>query len=275
MQALFDRIQETVSALRKKTGLAPEAAVILGTGLGKLADKIEKALEVPYDQVPHFPISTVESHKGRLIFGTLSGRRIVAMQGRFHFYEGYSLQEVVYPVRVLKALGAHTLIVSNACGGINPAFRPGDIMLITDHINLLGHTPLCGRNDSRLGPRFPDMFNAYNDKLLALAASVAKGANVPVQKGVYAVMSGPCLETAAEYRMLGRLGADAVGMSTVPEVIAAVHAGLKVLGVSVITDKCDPDTLKPVDINEIIATAGRAEPKMVKIIEGVLQNLPR
>ena len=275
MSELVGKVNEAVKCIRKKVKTKPSVAIILGTGLSKVGKDIKSNTTMHYADIPNFPLSTVESHKGRLIFGTLSGRKIVAMQGRFHFYEGYSLQEVVYPVRVFKALGAHTLIVSNACGGINPAFRPGDIMLITDHINLLGHTPLCGKNDSRLGPRFPDMYNAYNDKLLALAGSVAKTAGISVQKGVYAIMSGPCLETAAEYRMLGRLGADAVGMSTVPEVIAAVHAGLKVLGISVITDKCDPDTLKPVNIDEIIATASRAEPQMVKIIEGVLKKLPR
>jgi purine-nucleoside phosphorylase len=215
----------------------------------------------------------VETHKGKLIFGTLSGKPVVAMQGRFHYYEGYTLQQVTYPVRVLKALGIETLIVSNACGGINKSFNAGDIMLITDHINLLGHTPLMGVNDNRLGPRFPDMFNCYTRALIEMAEKAAVTAKIMVRKGVYAVMSGPCLETAAEYRMLGIIGADVVGMSTVPEVIVAVQCGLKVLGISVITDKCDPDTLKPVDIREIIATAGRAEPKLVALVEGFLAKM--
>lgn len=271
MTELFTRIQESVAAIRKATDFTPEIGVILGTGLGKLADRVEKAYEAPYGAIPHFPLSTVESHEGKLIFGKLSGRRVVVMQGRFHFYEGYSLEQVVYPVRVMKALGVHTLIVSNACGGINLSFNPGDIMLITDHINLLGTTPLVGRNDNRVGPRFPDLFDCYSRRLIEAAERAAKDKKLSLKKGVYAVMSGPCLETAAEYRMLKILGADVVGMSTVPEVIAAAHAGLKVLGISVITDKCDPDTLKPVNIGEIIATANKAEPRLVALVEGVLQ----
>jgi purine-nucleoside phosphorylase len=270
---LFDMIQESVASIRKQCDFKPEIGIILGTGLGKLADRVEKAYEAPYGGIPHFPLSTVESHEGKLIFGNLSGRKVVVMQGRFHYYEGYSLPQVVYPGRVMKALGVRTLIVSNACGGINPGLAPGDIMLITDHINLLGTTPLVGKNDPRVGPRFPDMYDAYSRRLIEAAEKAAREAKFPLKKGVYAVMSGPCLETAAEYRMLRAIGADVVGMSTVPEVIAAVHAGMKVLGISVITDSCDPDTLKPVKIEEIIATANRAEPRLVALVEGVLRHV--
>jgi purine-nucleoside phosphorylase len=273
MEKLFEKISESVKSIRKKTDFKPEVGIILGTGLGKLADKIIKACEIDYTDIPHFPLSTVETHAGKLIFGTLSGKPVVVMQGRFHYYEGYTLQQVTYPVRVLKSLGIETLIVSNACGGVNKSFSAGDIMLITDHINLLGQTPLIGVSDNRLGPRFADLFDCYTKTLIEKAEKVAAKAKIPVRKGVYAVMSGPCLETAAEYRMLGAIGADVVGMSTVPEVIVAAQARLKVLGISVITDKCDPDTLKPVDIDEIIATANKAEPKLVALVEGVLKQL--
>ncbi len=273
MEKLPDKINESVNAIHLKTDFKPSVGIILGTGLGKLAEKIKRTCEIDYKEIPHFPISTVETHEGKLIFGTLSGKSVVAMQGRFHYYEGYTLQQITYPVRVLKALGIDTLIVSNACGGINKSFNAGDIMLITDHINLLGHSPLMGVNDNKLGPRFPDMFNCYTKDLIVKAESVALAAKIPVKKGVYAVMSGPCLETAAEYRMLGIIGADVIGMSTVPEVIVAVQSRLKVLGISVITDKCDPDSLKPVDIDEIIATACKAEPKLVALVEGFLANL--
>lgn len=273
MEKLFDKINESVKAIRAKTEFRPTVGIILGTGLGKLADKIEKVCEIDYTEIPHFPLSTVESHEGKLLFGMLSGKAVVVMQGRFHYYEGYSLQQVTYPVRVLKALGIETLVVSNACGGINKSFNPGDIMLITDHINLLGQTPLIGVHDNRLGPRFADLYDCYAKALIEKAEAAAAAAKLQVRKGVYAVMSGPCLETAAEYRMLGILGADVIGMSTVPEVIVAAQAGLKVLGISVITDKCDPDTLKPVDIHEIIATANKAEPKLIALVQGFLSKL--
>jgi len=241
--------------------------------LGALGEAITVEATVPYADLPGFPLSTVETHTGKLILGLLSGKKVAVMQGRFHFYEGYTLQQVTYPVRVLKTLGIQTLIVSNACGGISRDLDPGDIMLITDHINLLGQTPLIGKNDNRLGPRFPDMFNAYTKDLIRLAEQVAAHKRISVRKGVYAIMSGPCLETAAEYRMLRVIGADVVGMSTVPEVTVAVHCGLQVLGLSVITDKCDPDTLKPVDIQEIIRRANEAEPRLVSLVEGVLEKL--
>jgi len=273
MENLFDKIQESVSVVRKKTDFKPSFGIILGTGLGRLADKIQKTCVIDYTEIPHFPLSTVESHAGKLIFGTLSGKSVVAMQGRFHYYEGYDLIQVTYPVRVLKALGIHTLIVSNACGGINLHYNAGDLMIIKDHINLLGKTPLVGSNDNRLGPRFPDLFDCYTAELRKITKTVAREKNIKIREGIYAMMSGPCLETAAEYRMLGVIGADVVGMSTIPEVIVAVHSKLKVLGLSVVTDKCDPDTLKPVNIDEIIATANKAEPKLVALIEGFLRKV--
>ncbi len=273
MQRTFDLIEDARRYLDEKTDSRPEYGVILGTGLGRLAGSIEVAKEFSYGDIPHFPESTVESHAGKLLFGTLSGKNVVAMQGRFHYYEGYSMQQIVFPVRVMKALGIHTLIVSNACGGINPLFPAGTVMCITDHINLLGDNPLIGPNDNRIGPRYPDMSEPYTESLISLARQVALEHKIPLEQGVYASMSGPSLETRAEYRMLKVLGADVIGMSTVPEVIAAVHCGLKVLGLSVVTDSCLPDALEPVDIDKIIATANQAEPKLVKIIEKVLERL--
>lgn len=273
MPQTYERIQEATSFIEQKCMVTPEVGIILGTGLGRLVNEIDIDIEIPYEHIPHFPTATVEAHAGRLIAGTLSGKKVMAMQGRFHFYEGYSMQQIVYPVRVMKFLGVHDLIVSNAAGGINPLFTPGTIMLITDHINLLGDNPLIGPNDERIGPRYPDMSEPYTRKLLDLALKIALENKIPVEKGVYASMPGPCLETKAEYRMLKILGADAIGMSTVPEVIAAVHAGMNVLGISVITDACLPDALEPADIKEIIATANKAEPKLVKLIKKVLNEL--
>jgi purine-nucleoside phosphorylase len=273
MPSTFEHIQESVSFIMSKTDLSPSVGIILGTGLGRLADSIEKEVEIPYERIPHFPVSTVESHAGKLIIGKLSGKKVFAMQGRFHYYEGYSMQQIVFPVRVMKFLGVNTLIVSNAAGGINPLFPPAAIMAITDHVNLLGDNPLIGPNDNRIGPRYPDMCAPYSKELLDLTIKIALDNKIPLEKGVYAAMTGPSLETRAEYRMLKILGADAIGMSTVPEVIAAVHAGMKVLGLSVITDPCLPDALEPVDIDKIIANANRAEPKLVSLIEKVLKAL--
>jgi purine-nucleoside phosphorylase len=273
MSDVFDMVQRACESIHGKSATAPSYGIILGTGLGRLATRIEAEATIPYEEIPHFPVSTVETHAGRLILGTLSGKPVVAMQGRFHYYEGYSMQQVAFPVRVMKALGVHTLIVSNACGGINPQFPPGTIMAITDHINLLATNPLIGPNDERIGPRFPDMSEPYSRSLVALALRVALENGVRLERGVYAAMSGPCLETRAEYRMLKILGADVIGMSTVPEVIAAVHCGLKVLGLSVVTDACLPDALEPVDIRKIIATADKAEPSLVRVIEKVLESL--
>jgi purine-nucleoside phosphorylase len=271
MSDTFTMLQEAEAYIRAKSTIAPEIGIILGTGLGRLADAIETETVLPYEELPHFPVSTVEEHAGKLIMGTLSGKKVMAMQGRFHFYEGYTMQQIVFPVRVMKMLGVKTLIVSNACGGINPLFPPGSIMAITDHINLLGDNPLIGPNDNRIGLRFPDMSEPYAQELLDKVATVALENGIRLEQGVYAAMSGPSLETRAEYRMLKTLGADVIGMSTVPEVIAAVHAGLRVLGLSVITDSCLPDALEPTDIRKIIAVADRAEPVLVKLIRKVLE----
>src|SRR5262249_32133501 len=224
--------------------------------------EIENPVVIPYEDIPGFPASTVESHAGRLLCGTLGARTVVAMQGRFHRYEGYTLQQVTFPVRVLRALGADTLIVSNACGGLNPLWSAGDLMLIADHINLLGDSPLVGPNDDRLGPRFPDLSQAYDAELRSLAREVAARAHVALREGVYVAVTGPNLETRAEYRFLRAIGADVVGMSTVPEVLVAVHAGMRVLGLSIVTDMCLPDALEPATVERILAVAGGAEPKL-------------
>lgn len=266
-------IRAAADVVRARWGHVPDAAIILGTGLGALAQEIAVEAELPYGEIPGFPVSTVESHAGRLLCGTLAGRRVVAMQGRFHRYEGYSLQQVTFPVRVLRALGATTLLVSNACGGMHPLWAPGDLMLIADHINLLGDNPLIGPNDEALGPRFPDMSAPYDAALRAIARSVALECGVPLREGVYVAVPGPNLETRAEYRMLRALGADVVGMSTVPEVIVAVHGGMRVLGLSIITDQCLPDALEPATLDRIVAVANRAEPHLAALVRGVLARL--
>ena len=264
---------EALSFIRENTDLRPNYMLILGTGLGQLADEMQIETEISYDQIPHFPVSTVESHAGKLLFGTLGGKEVVAMQGRFHYYEGYTMQQIAFPVRVLKENGADTLFVSNACGGMNPNYKRGDIMLIRDHINFLGDNPLIGPNDDELGPRFPDMSDPYTERLREIAQNVALEEAIPMHQGVYIALSGPMLETKSEYRFLRLLGADVVGMSTVPEVITAVHMGMDVLGVSVITDECFPDSLQPVNIEEILDAAAMAEPKMTKVIIRVLEKL--
>jgi len=232
--------KEALQYIQKKTDLRPNYMLILGTGLGQLAEEMDIETEISYAEIPHFPVSTVESHAGRLLFGTLGNKQVVAMQGRFHYYEGYTMQQIAFPVRVLKANGADTLFVSNASGGMNPNYQRGDIMLINDHINFLGDNPLIGPNDDELGPRFPDMSDPYTERLLDIAQNAALEEAIPMHQGVYIALSGPMLETRAEYRYLRLLGADVVGMSTVPEVIAAVHMGMEVLGISVITDECFP-----------------------------------
>jgi len=269
----LEAVMAASAVIRAQVDRTPEVAVVLGTGLGGLAREIDVEATVEYADIPGFPLSTVESHAGRLLFGTFGGRTVVAMQGRFHRYEGYTLQQVTFPVRVLRALGAETLVVSNACGGMNPLWASGDLMLIADHINLLGDNPLIGPNDDRLGVRFPDMSEPYDAELRALARSVAAEQRLVLREGVYVAVSGPNLETRAEYRMLRALGADVVGMSTVPEVIVALHAGMRVLGLSIITDQCLPDALEPADVATIIATAGRAEPKLSALVRGVLERL--
>jgi purine-nucleoside phosphorylase len=263
---LFDRIQEAVTVVRRRTAHQPQIGIVLGTGLGGLAAEIDVEAAIPYEEIPGFPLSTVESHAGRLLLGRLGGRRVVAMQGRFHRYEGYDLGAVTFPVRVMHALGAGFLFVSNACGGMNPLWAPGDLVLLSDHINLLGDNPLIGFNDERLGPRFPDMSAPYDPELRALARAAALELGITLREGVYAAVAGPNLETRAEYRMLRLMGADVVGMSTVPEVIVAAHAGMRAIGISIITDQCLPDALEPADITRIIATAGRAEPSLTRLV---------
>lgn len=270
---LLSEINTAVAAVKSKSAIVPEVAIILGTGLGKLANKIEKESVLLYQDIPGFPLSTVESHSGHLILGTLNGKPVVAMQGRFHYYEGYTMRQITFPVRVMKYLGASTLLVSNAAGGMNPNFTPGDIMLMRDHINLLGDNPLIGINDETLGPRFPDMSEPYCRALMDLAELVALEEQIKVHRGVYAALSGPNLETAAEYRYLRLIGADAVGMSTVPEVIVAIHMSMRVLGFSVITDECFPDRLKPANITEIIKTAETAEPKLMRLMAKVVERI--
>lgn len=268
-----EAIERTASVVRERFPSPPEVALILGTGLGRLADEIETEVVLPYEELPGFPRSTVESHAGRLLCGRLGGRTVIAMQGRFHRYEGYTLQQVTFPVRVLRALGAEALVVSNACGGMNPLWSAGDLMVISDHLNLLGDNPLVGANDPRLGPRFPDMSEPYDRRLREIARGVALEQGTVLREGVYVAVPGPSLETRAEYRMLRALGADVVGMSTVPEVIVAVHAGMRVLGLSIITDMCLPDALEPATVERIIAVANDAEPGLTALVRGVLERL--
>jgi purine-nucleoside phosphorylase len=272
-EALRSALREATQAVRARTTQEPEVAIILGTGLGALADEIDVQTAIPYAEIPGFPLSTIESHTGRLLLGTLAGRRVAAMQGRFHRYEGYSLQQVTFPVRVLYMLGARVLIVSNACGGMHPLWNVGDLMVMDDHINLLGDNPLIGPNLDELGPRFPDMSQPYDRLLAGLAEQTALELRVPLRRGVYVAVAGPNLETRAEYRMLRSIGGDVVGMSTVPEVIVARHMSMRVLGLSIITDKCLPDALEPVSIETVIAAARVAEPQLTGIIKGVLARI--
>jgi purine-nucleoside phosphorylase len=270
---LWTAVQSAASVVRDRFAERPSAAVILGTGLGQLVSEMDVRAAIDYCDVPGFPLSTVESHHGRLLCGMLGGKPVVVMQGRFHRYEGYSLQQVTFPVRVMRALGAETLIVSNACGGMNPLWSVGDLMLIADHINLLGDNPLIGPNDDRLGPRFPDMSATYDAELRAHARAIAAEFRIPLREGVYVAVSGPNLETRAEYRFLRAIGADVVGMSTVPEVIVGVHAGMRVLGLSIVTDMCLPDALEPATVERIIGVANGAQPSLTRLVRGVLERL--
>jgi len=272
MLHLADQINEAVQAIRQRYTETPRVGIILGTGLGSVAKQIEVEAALPYEAIPHFPQSTAISHKGQLVCGRLSGVPIVAMEGRFHAYEGYSYQKITFPVRVMKALGADLLIVSNACGGLNPQYGKGDIMVIEDHINLMTGNPLIGVNDDNLGPRFPDMCWPYDRELVDVALGVARKEDIVAHKGVYVAVTGPNLETRAEYRFLRMIGADVVGMSTVPEVLVAVHSSMRVVGFSVVTDMGLADALEPADIDEILATAAEAEPKLTKLVLGVLQH---
>ncbi len=269
----LEAVQAASAVVRARFARAPDVAIVLGTGLGGLAREIDVEATIAYAELPGFPLSTVESHAGRLLCGTLGRKTVVAMQGRFHRYEGYTLQQVTFPIRVLRELGAETMIVSNACGGMHPLWWPGDLMLIADHINLLGDNPLIGPNDDRLGVRFPDMSSPYDESLRALARDTAARQGTTLREGVYVAVAGPNLETRAEYRMLRAIGADVVGMSTVPETIVALHAGMRVLGLSIITDQCLPDSLVVADVATIIDNAGRAEPKLTALVRGVLERL--
>ena len=274
MTPLFDMIQEAANAVKSRWRGTPSVGIILGTGLGGLAQDIQAEVTIPYEEIPHFPRSTVVSHAGRLVCGKLAGKSVIAMEGRFHYYEGYSLKQITFPVRLMKGLGCNTLIVSNACGGMNPQYGKGEIMVIEDRINLLPDNPLTGPNDERLGPRFPDMYRPYDPELISLVRRVALEEKIVLHKGVYVAVSGPNLETRAEYRWLRGIGADVVGMSTVPEVIVAVHSGMRSLGLSVITDICLPDALEPVKLEEILATAAEAEKRLRVLVRRVVGEIP-
>ena len=268
----WEHVQQAAEFIRARWSGSPRVGIVLGTGLGALAREIETEAAIPYPDIPFFPRSTVESHRGQLVCGRLAGQTLLAMEGRFHLYEGYSPWQVTFPVRVMKELGCRLLIVSNAAGGLNPLHKKGDLIVIEDHINFMGLNPLIGPNDDRLGPRFPDLIEPYDRALQDLALEVALAENIVAHRGVYVAVVGPNLETRAEYRFLRAMGADVVGMSTVPEVLVATHAGLKVLGFSIITDMCLPDALKPVQIEEIIAVANEAEGKLRAIVRGVLRR---
>lgn len=269
----WDHVQEATRSVRSLWNAHAHVGIILGTGLGALASAIQADAVIPYANIPHFPHSTVESHKGQLVCGSLAGQNVVAMEGRFHLYEGYSAAQVTFPVRVLKELGCHTLLVSNAAGGLNPVYAKGDLMVIDDHINLLGANPLIGPNDDRLGPRFPDLIEPYDRNLQNLALQIALEHQIVAHRGVYVALTGPNLETRAEYRFLRAIGADVVGMSTIPEVLVAVHCGLKVLGFSIVTDMCLPDALAPVQLEHILAVANAAEAKLRKIVLTLLERI--
>ena len=268
-----EMIQAAAAAITEKSSHQPEIGMILGSGLGVMADEVENPTIIPYKDIPHFPLSTVEGHAGELVIGTLSGKEVVMMKGRFHFYEGYEPSLIAFPIRVLIALGVSKLIVTNAAGGVNKTFTPGDLMLITDHLNLAGTNPLIGKNDDRLGPRFPDMSNAYDPALMALAEEAAAQQSLPLQKGVYAWFTGPNYETPAEVRMARVLGADAVGMSTVPEVLVAVHGGLKVLGISCITNMAAGILDQPLNHNEVMETAQMVEQRFKQLVRDILAKM--
>jgi purine-nucleoside phosphorylase len=271
MLELYNQIEEAAEVIQQVWPRTPHAGIILGTGLGGLVEQIEVAAAIEYESIPHFPRSTAVSHRGRLVLGRLEGVDVVAMEGRFHQYEGYSLKQITLPVRVMKRLGARLLIVSQAVGGMNPYYRLGDVMIIDDHINLMGDNPLVGVNDDRLGPRFPDMSRPYDARLIEKGLEIARQEDFLAHCGVTVAVTGPNLETRAEYRFLRNIGADVVGMSTVPEAIVAVHCGLRMFGLSVVTDLCFPDALEPANVEKIIATANAAEPKLRALVCGVLK----
>ncbi|MDD3539005.1 MAG: purine-nucleoside phosphorylase [Candidatus Caldatribacteriota bacterium] len=275
MENIMEKINESIASIRKYCQTKPEIAIILGTGLGRLAEDIEESTFIPYNKINNFPVSTVPGHSGNLVLGKLEGKPVVAMQGRFHYYEGYSMQEVVFPVRVMKKLGSDLIIISNAAGGMNRFFQRGDLMLIYDHINLMGNNPLLGINEEELGPRFPDMSEAYDRELISLAEKVALEEGIKLHKGIYAGLSGPMLETPAEYRMLIKIGADAVGMSTVPEVIAANHMGMRVLGISCITDLAIDGVVEKIHFQEILNAATKSELLLSQIVKKVIKSIDK
>ncbi|MCD4694699.1 MAG: purine-nucleoside phosphorylase [Bacteroidales bacterium] len=270
---MLNKIKETTAFLKSNRMTNPEIGIILGTGLGKMVNEIEIIEQLDYEDIPNFPVSTVEFHKGKLIYGKFEGKKVLAMQGRFHYYEGYTMQEITFPVRVMKELGIKYLLISNAGGAMNLNFKKGSLMLLDDHINLLGDGPLIGPNHNNLGPRFPDMSQPYSKEINDKLERIALEENIILYKGVFVAVAGPNLETRAEYRFLRGIGADVVGMSTVPEAIVANHAGLPCAAISVITDECDPDNLKPVDINDIIQTAAVAEEDLIILFKRLIQDL--
>lgn len=267
------QIEEAAAVVRRRTRIQPKVGIILGTGLGDFADALAVDAVVPYADIPHFPVSTVESHAGELHLGTLAGHAVAVLKGRAHYYEGYTMRQVAFPVRVLRALGCDTLVITNAVGGMNPDMPPGTIVVTTDHINLMGDSPLIGPNDDSLGPRFPDMSEPYARPLIALAEQVALEQKIPLQRGVFVAVHGPNLETAAEYRFLRSIGADVVGMSLVPENLVAVHGGQKVLAFNIVTDACLPDRLEPVDIPRILSVANRVAPTLTRLVTEVIRRL--
>ncbi|MCK6257584.1 purine-nucleoside phosphorylase [Fictibacillus sp. KIGAM418] len=274
MATLLTKMNEAANMIQSKIeGMHPEIGLILGSGLGELADEIENAVQIDYSDIPHFPVSTVEGHAGKLVIGTLNGKTVLAMQGRFHFYEGYSMQDVTFPVRVMKGLGVKLLIVTNACGGMNPEFSAGDLMIIDDHLNMTGANPLIGPNDAELGPRFPDMSTAYTPELVQFTKDTAANLGIKVQQGVYAGITGPTYMTKAELRMLRTVGGDAIGMSTVPEVIVASHMSLKVIGISCITDMAIADELEPLTHEQVVAVANRTKPKFINLVKELVKNV--
>ena len=273
MSDLRKKIEQTLQYIRQQTPIEAQIGIVLGTGLGDLVKEIEVVNELSYRDIPHFPISTVETHAGKLISGYLAGKAVVAMQGRFHFYEGYSMHQITFPIRIMKFMGVNTLLISNAAGGMNPLYHKGDMMIMDDHINLLGDNPLVGPNDDDLGPRFPDMSEPYSKRLIDLAEQIALEEKIKVHRGVYIAVSGPNLETRAEYRFLRSIGGDVVGMSTVPEVIVARHMDLEVFGVSIITDECFPDALQPADVADIIKTANKAQPRLTLMMKRLVEKL--
>jgi purine-nucleoside phosphorylase len=276
MSELREKLRETVAYIRAQSKMIPDAAIVLGTGLGGLVRSVRNQVVIPYKEIPHFPVSTVQSHMGNLILGTLSGRKVVVMQGRFHMYEGYPLQDVVFPIRVMGhkgGLGARTLLMTNAAGGLNPFFRAGDLMMITDHINMIGNNPLVGRNHDFLGDRFPDMSDPYSRRLQKEAEEIARDLKIPLHQGVLVGTHGPTLETRAEYRFFRIIGGDATGMSTIPETIAAVHMGMEVFAMSIITNECFPDTLKPASHEGNVEVASKAEAKLTKIVKELVKKV--